>query len=60
MTAQFNTELTRSVERIRDAITPYTRFVRLEQERVSNADTNLSEVEQNLNTLRGQIEAIGR
>ena len=60
MTAQFNTELTRSIERIREAIAPYTRFVRLEQERVSNAAAKLTEVERKLSDLRGQIELIGR
>lgn len=60
MTSQFNAELTRSVERIREAIAPYTRFVRLEQERVSNADKQLTEVARTLSTLRGQIEVIGR
>lgn len=60
MTAQFNTELTRSTERIREAIAPYTRFVRLEQERVSNASVHLGEVGLQLSALRGQIEVIGR
>jgi hypothetical protein len=60
MTSQFNTELTRSVERIRQAIAPYTRFVRLEQERVSKANEQLTEVEKKLSVLRGQIDAIGR
>ncbi len=60
MTSQFNSELTRSIERIRDAIAPYTRFVRLEQERVSKADSSLSEVARKLTALRGQIETIGR
>jgi hypothetical protein len=60
MTTQFNAELTRSMERIREAIAPYTRFVRLEQERVSNAAGNLVEVERKLSALRAQIEAIGR
>ena len=48
------------MERIREAIAPYTRFVRMEQERVSGADTQLSAIEKKLNDLRGQIEAIGR
>lgn len=60
MTTQFNTELNRSIERIREAIAPYTRFVRLEQERVSNAEKQLTEVGRKLDELRGRIEAIGR
>lgn len=60
MTAQFNTELTRSVDRIHQAIAPYTRFVRLEQERVSKADAQMTEVDGKLSALRQQIELIGR
>ncbi|MBF6613438.1 MAG: dynamin family protein [Chloroflexi bacterium] len=60
MTAQFNVELTRSAERVREAIAPYTRFVRLEQERVSAADAALSEIDKQIGQLRGQIESIGR
>ncbi len=60
MTEQFNAELSRSVERIRQSIAPYTRFVRLEQERVSAAGASLAEVGRQLETLRVRIEAIGR
>lgn len=60
MSQQFDAELKHSVQRIRDAVAPYTRFVRLEQERVSAADAELSEIEKQLNVLRAQIEAIGR
>jgi small GTP-binding protein len=59
MTEQFNTELTRSLERIREAIAPYTRFVRLEQERVANARARLLDIEKQVDALRGRIEAIG-
>jgi small GTP-binding protein len=60
MTHQFNTELARSVERVRDAIAPYTRFVRLQQERISTADARLADIERAIGRLRAQIEAIGR
>ncbi|HYP41267.1 MAG TPA: dynamin family protein [Chloroflexia bacterium] len=60
MTKQFNTELARSIVRIREAIAPYTRFVRLEQDRVSTADTQLAQMDRRLDQLRAQIEAIGR
>ncbi|HYO48909.1 MAG TPA: dynamin family protein [Chloroflexia bacterium] len=60
MTEQFKTELARSIVRIREAISPYTRFVRLEQERVSAADTRLTEIDHHLDKLKAQIEAIGR
>lgn len=60
MTRQFQVELERSLERIREALAPYTRFVRLERERVSGADATLSEIEGTLSDLRAQIETIGR
>ena len=60
MTRQFDAELARSVERLREALAPYTRFVRLEQERVGGADTALAEINTTLGTLRAEIEAIGR
>jgi small GTP-binding protein len=59
MTNQFNTELARSVERIRDAIAPYTRFVRMEQDRMTEADRRLSQVEQTLENIRSQVETVG-
>ena len=60
MTRQFEVELSQSVERIRDAINPYTRFVRLEQDRVSTADNSLAAIGNKLEELRTQVEAIGR
>lgn len=60
MTDQFNTELAHSVERIREAIAPYTRFVKMEQQRMTAADTGLAEVERKLEGLRAQVEGIGR
>jgi small GTP-binding protein len=60
MTEQFNRELAHSVERIRGAIAPYTRFIRLEQERMTNASARLNEIDATLSTLRANIESIGR
>jgi small GTP-binding protein len=60
MTDQFNAELTRSVDRIRDALAPYTRFVRLEQDRMTAADARLAEIGKTLGQLRADIDAIGR
>ncbi|HKP51727.1 MAG TPA: dynamin family protein [Chloroflexia bacterium] len=60
MTYQFEAELWRSKERIRESIAPYTRFVRVEQDRVSTAQARLGEIEKELARLRGQIEGIRR
>ena len=60
MTTQFNTELSRSVQRIRDAIAPYTRFVRMEHERVTRAAQVLNDLDARVQTLQGEIQKIGR
>ena len=60
MTTQFEVELDSSLDRIREAIAPYTRFVRLEQERVGTADTNLAQINETLASVRARVEAIGR
>ncbi len=60
MTRQFETELTHSLQRVREAIAPYTRFVRLQHERISTADARLAEIEQAIVRLGGQIESTGR
>ena len=55
MTAQFERELERSVQRIREAIAPYTRFIRAEQEKLKEVQSSLSEVESALKLLRAQV-----
>jgi small GTP-binding protein len=51
LTAQFEGELASSMQRIREAISPYTRFVRSERER-------LTEVADALRRIRGGLEQI--
>jgi small GTP-binding protein len=51
LTSQFDEELEKSLQRIREAVAPYTRFVRAEKER-------LSEVRQDLGRLRDGLERI--
>ena len=60
MSTQFNTELDQSTNRIREALAPYTRFVRLEQTRMTAADIELSRIQESLDSLRAQVETIGR
>jgi len=55
MREQFEHELNRSIERINDAIAPYTRFVRSSQERFATHRDNLTEIEDDLRTLRHRI-----
>jgi len=55
MSEQFKHELTRSVQRIREAIAPYTRFVRTEQEKLTKIDADLNAVRSDLRTMRHRI-----
>src|ERR671915_65276 len=56
---QFDTELERSVERMREAIAPYTRFVRTEHARMTEARSALAEITEEVETLRAEIGAPG-
>jgi len=54
---QFESELNRSVERMREAIAPYTRFVRVEHARMSEARQTLDGVHEETASLRAEIGA---
>ena len=56
---QFDAELGRSVERMRDAIAPYTRFVLTEHARMTAASSALSEVDAEIDALKAEIAAPG-
>ena len=49
---QFETELDRSIERMRDAIAPYTRFVRTEHARMSRAREDLAAIDAETDALK--------
>jgi hypothetical protein len=53
---QFSTEITRSGDRIREGIAPYSRFVRAEGEKLRTVDTELKEISGALASLRARIE----
>ena len=56
---QFDAELNRSVERMREAIAPYTRFVRTEHARMTEARSALTELTTEVDALRDEIAAPG-
>jgi small GTP-binding protein len=56
---QFETELSRSIERMREAIAPYTRFVRSEHTRMSRAGEDLTAIDAEADVLRAEISAPG-
>ena len=59
VTRQFETELARSVERMREAIAPYTRFVRTEHARMTEARDTLAGLDGEVDTLKHEISAPG-
>ncbi len=56
---QFDTEIERSVERMREAIAPYTRFVCTEHARMTEARSALSEITAEAEALYAAIGAPG-
>jgi small GTP-binding protein len=55
MRDQFEHELERSVNRINDAIAPYTRFVRSSQEKLTGLQVDLEGIDNDLGALRHQL-----
>lgn len=55
LTHQFDAELERSVQRINEAIAPYTRFIRGERERLLETRTQLADICQHLERLQLRI-----
>jgi hypothetical protein len=53
---QFEKELKRSLQRINEATAPYTRFVRAEQEKLTQTQTELTQAVQTQGRLRAEIE----
>jgi len=58
VTHQFENELTQSMQRLRDAIAPYTRFVRVEREKMEKLDAELRLIKSNVTQLRGAVQEL--
>ncbi|MCK6628226.1 MAG: dynamin family protein [Anaerolineae bacterium] len=58
LTSQAEKELNRSLQRINDAVAPYTRFVRAEQEKGQQTQAELKQAQQTQGRLRAEIEAL--
>jgi hypothetical protein len=52
---QVNSELDSSVSRIREAVGPYTRFVRAQREQLTTVETDLASIDAALGRLRAEI-----
>ncbi len=60
MSEQFRKELQGSTSRVQDAIAPYTRFVRAEQERTSAVLTSIAAMESQVYTIGQAVEHMGK
>ncbi|MXY94329.1 MAG: GTP-binding protein [Caldilineaceae bacterium SB0664_bin_27] len=58
ITQQFESELTASVQRIREAVAPYTRFVRVEREKLETLGADLQRAESEWARLRRSLEEL--
>ncbi len=58
LTTQCDKELNRSLQRINEAIIPYTRFVRAEQSKVQQMQAELNQAQTTQNRLRAEIERV--
>lgn len=57
---QVEREMARSLERIRDAVAPYSRFVRAERDRLVSVRDDLAGIKEALDTIRVRIESSGQ
>jgi small GTP-binding protein len=55
LTKQFDEELEKSLQRIREAVAPYTRFVRAEKERLGEVRHDLARLRDGLERIRAEI-----
>jgi small GTP-binding protein len=53
---EFELELARSLQRLREAIAPYTRFVRAEQQKLTRVERDLGQIGEALGQLRSRID----
>lgn len=56
---QFEQELSTSIQRIREAIAPYTRFVRVEREKLERIEADLHNARVEVTALRQGVQALG-
>ncbi|MDP8924057.1 MAG: dynamin family protein, partial [Chloroflexota bacterium] len=59
MREELNRQLDASVQRVRDAVAPYDRFVRAERDRLDELEATLDRFGQRFTTLRAGIELLG-
>ena len=58
LTASFESERDRSLQKVREAIAPYSRFVRTEGDRLRAAESALADIDDGLAALAGRVESL--
>ena len=58
LTASFESERDRSLQKVREAIAPYSRFVRTEGDRLRAAESALADLDDGLAALAGRVESL--
>jgi hypothetical protein len=58
MTDEFERELEKSLRRLRDAIAPYTRFVRAERTKLTRVEGEMDEIRSSLGKIRAGIDEV--
>ena len=58
LTKAFDMELNRSQQRVREAITPYARFVRTESEKLQNAKSQFISIKEELERIASMIKSL--
>ena len=58
MSEEFERELEKSLRRLREAIAPYTRFVRAERKKLTRIEGELDEIRSSLGKIRSSIEEV--
>ena len=58
LTAQFRDESENVIARLKDGVSPYTRYVRSERERIDKAENTLARMRLNISELRARSQAV--
>jgi hypothetical protein len=58
LTSQFGRETREAIDRMKDGVAPYTRYVRSERERIDNATMSLAALRRQISELRARAQAV--
>jgi hypothetical protein len=55
LTTQFNSEADRTINRLKEGVAPYSRFVRGEKERLASVEQSLNDASDKLKNLQSRV-----